>query len=67
MEQHDQICWKLFFRKLTAKKGSKLFWHATKPIFNNRGIITNDSILLKKMESLKMTQTKQQKFLIATI
>ena len=66
MELYDQICWKPFFRKLAAKKGSKLFWNATKPFFTNRGIITNDSILLKKMESLKTTQTKQQKFLITT-
>ena len=42
-----------YFRKVTAKKGSKLFWNVIKPFFTNREIITNDSITLKENGVLK--------------
>ena len=64
MQQHNQICKKTYFRKLTAKKGSKSFWNVIKPFSTNKVMI---ALLLKKMESLKTIQKKQQKFLITTI
>ena len=44
---------KVYFRKVTAKKGSKSFWNAIKPFFTNRGIITNDNITLEENGVLK--------------
>ena len=44
---------KAYFRKITAKKGSKSFWNAIKPFFTNREIITNDSITLEENGVLK--------------
>ena len=49
MQQHDQSV----FQKVTAKKGSKLFWNTSKPFFTNREIITNDSIILEENWVLK--------------
>ena len=43
---------KAYFRKVTAKKGSKLFWNAIKPFFINRRI-NNDSITLEENGVLK--------------
>ena len=44
---------KAYFRKVRAKKGSKLFWNAIKPFVANRGIITNVSITLEENRVLK--------------
>ena len=44
---------KAYFRKVTAKKGSKSFWNAIIPFFTNTGIITNDSITLEENRVLK--------------
>ena len=41
------------FLKSSSKKGSKSFCNAIKPLFTNRGIITNDSINIEENGVLK--------------
>ena len=49
---------KAYFRKVTVKKGDKLFWNEIKPFFTNRRIITNDSITLEENGVLKNDPTE---------
>ena len=49
---------KVFFQKVTEKKEIKSIWNAIKPIFTNRGIITNDSITFEENGVLKNTRKR---------
>ena len=58
---------KAYFRKVTAKKTVNHFVMQSNPFSLIQEPWLMITLLLKKTESLKITQKKQQKFLITTV